>query len=205
MPQINLLPPEIRSQQRARRLLLAGAGAAGVILVFLLGVYLVQQNTINREEERLAVLEAERSRLQAEVQALEHFGQLQASVERRRNTLGTALYADVAWSSFLNDLSLIMPDDSWLVNVSLNSARSEAPTEEESYGTAAFQGFVFDFPGLAGWLTRLEQVDGLVFVYLTTGSRQELHGEEVISFGANAHVVEDLLSGRCIEEDSPCP
>jgi hypothetical protein len=111
----------------------------------------------------------------------------------------------VAWSSFLNDLSLIMPDNSWLVNLALSAAVGEAWTTEASYGTTTFQGFVFDFPGLAGWLTRIVQVDGLTFVYLTSGSRQELHGREVVSFGANAHITEDLLSMRCIDEAAPCP
>ncbi len=204
MARINLLPPEIAIRQRERRMVLLFAAACGVVLLFLVGIWFIQRGTISSEEEELQRLQADRARLQAEVAQLQQFGELQANVEGTRQTLAAALAGDVAWSSFLNDLSLIMPDNSWLTNLSLNAAAAQAPTGEPAFGTTTFQGFVFDFPGLAGWLTRMTQIDGLTFVYLTTGTRQELFEREVVSFGANASVTELLLSRRC-QEDRPCP
>lgn len=204
MPQVNLLPPELRVRRRERRILLIVGGVALVILVFLGVVLILQRGRISDEQDELDRLEAQASQLRARAAELQRFGELKANVDRTRQTLQAALTNDVAWSRFLNDLSIILPDNSWLVNVSLSAAPGTAPNGRESFGTTTFQGFVFDFPGLAGWLTRMGQMDGLTFVYLTTGSRQELGDQEVVSFGANANVTDAMLSRRC-QEGRPCP
>jgi Tfp pilus assembly protein PilN len=205
MPQINLLPPEIRARVRSRRIFLIVAGGFGVVVIVLGLVWLVQRNTIGNEEEELQTLQAQRARLQADVAALQQFGELKATVDRTKQVLAAALVGDIAWSKYLNDLSLIIPDNSWLVNLSLSAAAGQAPNGVPSFGTTTFQGFVFDFPGLAGWLTRMSQIDGLTFVYLTTGSKQQMAGREVVSFGANANITQALLSLRCQQEGKPCP
>lgn len=204
MPQVNLLPPELRARRRGRRLIAIGTVAGVVVLGFLGIVLLIQRNTISNEEEELRNLQDQAAELRTEVAELQEFGELKDEIDRKEGVLATALTNDVAWSKFLNDLSLIIPDDSWLTNLSLSATTGEAPSGEQSFGTVSFQGFVFDFPGLAGWLTRTSQIDGLTFLYLNNGTRQEMAGQEVVSFGANANITEALLSGRC-QEDNPCP
>ncbi|HVL81328.1 MAG TPA: hypothetical protein VM840_07045 [Actinomycetota bacterium] len=197
MARINLLPPEIRARQRQRRLLTIVGGVGAAILVFLAVIYFIQRGTIGDEQQRLEQLQAQRGQLETEVAALQQFGDLQQTVEQRRSTLAVALTNDIAWSRYLNDLSLIMPDNSWLVNMSLASSPGQAPTGEQSFGTVTFSGFVFDFPGLAGWLTRVGQLDGLAFLYLTNGTRTEIGTNDVVSFASNAYVTAPLLSQRC--------
>lgn len=204
MPQINLLPPELRARRRGRRLIAIGTVAGVVVLGFLGIVLLIQRNTISNEEEELRNLQDQAADLRTQVAELQEFGALKDEIDRKEGVLATALTNDVAWSKFLNDLSLIIPDDSWLTNLSLSAAAGEAPSGEQSFGTVSFQGFVFDFPGLAGWLTRTSQIDGLTFLYLNNGTKQEMAGQEVVSFGANANITEALLSRRC-QEDNPCP
>jgi Tfp pilus assembly protein PilN len=204
VPRINLLPAEIRSQQRQRRLLTVLIAIAAAILGVLVVVFLIQLGTINREEDELADLQAEQGNLSAQVAQLQQFGQLQADVTSTRASLQAALQNDIAWSKFLNDVSLIMPDNSWLASLSMSSAAGQAATGAQAFGTTQFQGFVFDFPGLAGWLTRMTQIDGLTFVYLSNGQKQALEGREIVSFGASASITESLLSRRC-QEDKPCP
>ncbi len=205
MARINLLPPEIRARRRQRRTLLIAVLAGLVLLVFLAVVTLIQRGTIRAEEEELTRLQAQQGRLQEDIARLQQFGDLQATVEQRRAVLAVALANDVAWSRYLNDLSLIMPDNSWLVNMSLSAAPGAAPSGEQAYGTVTFSGFVFDFPGLAGWLTRVAQIDGVTFLYLSSGARTDLHGREVVSFASNANVTAALLSQRCQGGDRPCP
>jgi Tfp pilus assembly protein PilN len=202
---MNLLPSDIKARQRQRRTLTIVTGAGVLVLVLLGLVLLIQRGTIGREEDTLQDLQGQRQALAEQVARLQEFGDLQASVEQRRQTLGAALSGDVAWSRFMNDLSLIMPDNSWLVNLSLSSAPGVAPNGEASVGTVTFSGFVFDFPGLAGWLTRVAQIDGLTFLYLTNGSKSAIGTSEVVSFGSNANLTPPLLSQRCQGPDKPCP
>lgn len=203
MPQINLLPREYRQRRRARRTLSTAVGAGLVFVVFLGILYGVQRARVGREEESLRREQARTAQLRAQADRLAQFDQLQRDVEGRRGTLATALQADVSWSKFLNDLSLIMPDNSWLVNVQLGATPGQAPNGQPSFGTVSFQGLVFDFPGLAGWLTRIAQIDGLTFVYLTNGAKQLLGARQVVQFAANANVTTSLLSQRC-QTGKPC-
>ncbi len=204
MAQINLLPPEYRARRRGRRVIAIATAAGAVVLVFLGIVLLIQRNSISSEEDELRNLQDQAANLRTQVAELQEFGDLKDEIDRKEGVLASALTNDVAWSKFLNDLSLIIPDDSWLTNLSLSAVAGEAPSGVESFGTVTFQGFVFDFPGLAGWLTRTSQIDGLTFLYLTNGTKQEISAQEVVSFGANANVTEALLSKRC-QEDNPCP
>lgn len=204
MPQINLLPPEYRARRRGRRIVRIAVAAGVAVLLFLGMVLLIQRGTISNEEDELQRLQDQAAQLRTQVAALQEFGDLKNQIDEKEQALSVALENDIAWSKFLNDLSLIIPDDSWLTNLSLSSAPGQAPSGEQSFGTTSFQGFVFDFPGLAGWLTRTAQIDGLTFVYLTNGTAQELSGQEVVTFGANANLTDSLLSGRC-QEDNPCP
>ena len=58
-----------------------------------------------------------------------------------------------------------------------------------------------NFPGLANWLETMEEIEGLRFVYLSNGSRTDAD----VSFSATANLTEAMLSGRCQQEESPCP
>ncbi|HVE92831.1 MAG TPA: PilN domain-containing protein [Actinomycetota bacterium] len=204
MPPINLLPPEIRTRQRTRRLLsFAIAGAAGVLFLLLI-VTLIQRGTINREEDELAQRRARQGRLAMEAAGLRQFGDLEATVQQRRRTLAVALNGDIAWSKFLNDLSLTIPDNAWLVNLALASAPGQAQTAVPSFGTVTFTGNTMDFPALAGYLTRIAQIDGLTFVYLTNGTKAKIGTRDIVSFGSTANITSSLLSQRC-QGTGPCP
>jgi Tfp pilus assembly protein PilN len=205
MARINLLPPEIRTGQRSRRLFNGLLVACGIVVAVLALVYLVQRDTISNERDELKGLRSTQSQLTARVNALKEFEDLQTEIDTNKQTLAVALTGDVAWSRLLNDLSLIMPDNSWLVSMALNAAAAAAPDGTPAVGNTTFQGFTFDFPGLAGWLTRVARLDGTTFVYLTSGSKQRIDSTDVVSFGATASITDKLLSKRCQEAGKPCP
>ena len=58
-------------------------------------------------------------------------------------------------------------------------------------------------PGLANWLDTMSGIKGLQFVYLGSGSKGQDDG--VVSFSANAHLTDSMLSQRCQGEGSQCP
>ncbi len=204
MPAINLLPRDLRVRHRQRRTsALAFAVAAGV-LAFLAVVYVLQLRNIDSQETVLRTKRADAARLRTEVGKLQVYERLQATVEERRRTLATAFANDIAWSKFLNDLAGIMPRESWLTNLALTASPGQSPTGAQSFGTVTFSGYVFDFPGMAGWLTRVSRIEGLTFLYLTNGASAEVGGREVVSFGSNANVTAGLLSQRC-QPNRPCP
>lgn len=208
---INLLPPEVLARQRMRKVftgLLVGLGAVGLVLIALT---LLQLNSLRTARNELTFQQAEAAKLQTQVNALSEFGQMQARIDGSKAALASSLKNDVAWSVFLADLAVTMPDDASLSGLSMTAVVGTTPEGQPSLGTVKYQGTVRTFSGgrrlsveagLAGWLTRMAELKGLRFVYLNNGSKAE--GGEV-SFAADAHLTETMLSGRCQGVNAPCP
>ena len=172
----------------------------------LAGYTVLQRRAINDAQATLRAERATAAELQGEVSSLRRFGQLEDTVTRSRTMLATALEGDVSWSVFLTDLSAQMPDDSWVTSLALAVKPGDTPIGEISLGTVSYQGFVGTFPGLAGWLSVMDELESQRFVYLSNGNRGGGEsGSNVVSFSANAHVTEALLSGRCQTPEAPCP
>lgn len=202
---INLLPDEIRARQRVRRIL-TGLAMGGVGLLVLLGIItFLQRQAISNAEGELRAEQAEASRLRAEVEALRPFEQLQLSIDQSRASLATALTGDIAWSRFTADLATNIPGDSWLTSLSMTAAPGQTPDGLPSVGTVQYSGFVSSFPSLSGWLNTMDGLEGLQFVYLGSGTKQDAEGNQVVSFSATANLTEPMLSGRCQQEGARCP
>lgn len=207
--QINLLPPQIQTQrklQRAYRLALGAAIAVGVILLV---VTVLQRLQIADEQDTLRDEQAKAASLTARVGELNQFDALNTSAAEARQFLSVAMQNDVSWSRFLDDLDTVIPGDSWIGSLNMTAKPGQTELGDASFGTVSFQGSVTSMPGLANWLDTMERLDGLRFVYLSNGNKQstgaDATGPQIVSFSANAHITESLLSGRCQKEGAPCP
>lgn len=202
---INLLPAEIRAGHRMRRVFVGMLIGVGALVVGLGGYTVVQRQAISSAQADLRLQRAEAARLRSQVGSLRQFGEMQARIDATRGTLAVALRGDVAWTRFLNDLAVTVPSDSWLVTLNVSANAGQTPEGEAALGQAKYTGFVTTFPGLSGWLTRMSELEGLRFVYLNSGTKQDLNGAKVVSFSADAYLTEVMLSGRCQTESAQCP
>lgn len=211
MRRINLLPPEIAARRRVRQ----QTGLLGVVfVVFLLllgALWFVRQGTLRQEEEKLLALEAQQAELQAKVDALQEFALLEQTVTQKRTTLATAMANDVAWSRLLVELSMIIPGDSWLTAFSGTAAAPAAgapgapPATAPAPGTAApastlgtlsFTAITFDFPGVAKWITRLQELKSLQNIWVPSAAKGEISGRDVVNYSSTAELSKDASSGR---------
>ncbi len=168
MSQVNLLPPEIKERQRARRVTavvaLAGVGVAAVVGF----LYVVQVLNLSRVTADLRAQEELNRQLESEIADLQRFADLQEELRARRELLDTVFANEVSFSEALLDLSRIIPSNAYLTDLTAQiTAPTVAPAEgaEEPtplVGSMSFTGFVADIDTLATWLTRLEQVRGWV-------------------------------------------
>jgi Tfp pilus assembly protein PilN len=203
--QVDLLPDEVSSVQKTKRTFrLAVYAAVGMALV-LGGASVFQNMQISDARGSLAEAQAQAQSLRTDLAELAEFEYLQTSLEQNRALLGTALRGDLEFSRLLNDLDLSMPPGSWLTNLTVSSQAGTTPMGEGSVGTVQYQGFVPNFPGLSGWLDTMDALEGLTFVYPSSGNRQDQGGGQVVAFTATAHVTNHMLSGRCQQEGSLCP
>ena len=106
---INLLPAEVRADQRLRRVFNGALGAAALILLILIGMTVMQHRAVSSAKHDLAVETAHATQLQGEVSSLQTYGQMEAQILTTRKTLAAALVGDVAWTKFMTDLSSAIP------------------------------------------------------------------------------------------------
>jgi Tfp pilus assembly protein PilN len=133
--------------------------AAAVLVVAVLGLswYLLSSSRSDLQNE-LAARQADRTRLEQEVQALATYkalGTQKANLEEvvRRVYAGRTSVAD-----FLSDLSLVLPENVWLASMNLTTAD---PAATGGAGSFRMSGNTYTFPDVALLLVRLKLVDAL--------------------------------------------
>jgi Tfp pilus assembly protein PilN len=204
MRNINLLPPEIAQKRRVRRqaflLVLLGI----VYLVLLISVWLVRNLEVGRQDDRLREAQAQSATLQTQVNALQEFANLEKTVKDRQAVLATVMQGDVAWSRLLIELSMIIPGDSWLTSF-IGTAGQQAAQQQQpqqppgataALGTLNFGSNTFDFPGVAKWISRLQELKSLQNIWVPTATKSAIAGRDVITFTSTADLSGEAASNR---------
>ncbi len=175
MTQVNLLPPELRAREATRRLtgivIVVGAIVLGLIGVF----FFLEVMSLSRAQDHLAQQQAANAQLQAQVNGLQEFAQLQSELEAKKTLVNTVFVAEVSWSGVLADLSLIIPSDAYLT--SMNGALTPPGTTPTTgatslIGNMSFAGVSLQTEPIASWLTKLEGVDGWVNSWMSSAGEQ---------------------------------
>jgi Tfp pilus assembly protein PilN len=176
MTRINLLPAEERAKA-AREQGLALVGLGLLVLVIALGaIYLLESRRVTSKQNQVAEVKAQIDQANRQVTTLKPYQDL---AEQRATMQGTAkaIYdTRVAWSSILEEVSLVIPD-----NVSLLELTGAVPpgmqagvgsTGEAAAGTSdiEFVGDAWNYFDIAEFLTRLGLLPQLKDVRLDTGT-----------------------------------
>jgi Tfp pilus assembly protein PilN len=169
--QVNLLPPELRERQVARRRTALVAVIGGAIVVLVLALFFFQNMRLASIEDDLVAQEQANADLQNQIQQLQPYAELQATLAAKQQLVNTLYLNEISWASVLLDVSRVIPDESYLtqltgqISVPTGSQVGAPPTEglvAELIGNMSFSGVARQTETIASWLTRLEQVQGLV-------------------------------------------
>jgi Tfp pilus assembly protein PilN len=206
---VNLLPPELRQRQAIRRTTsLVVVGALGVIA--LLGIfYFFQMQRLSGAQDDLAAQQAQNAQLRSQIDQLRPFANLQTELANKK-ALVTQLYQnEVSWSGALLDISRVIPDASYLTNVSGSlTATTQAagapvppptpgqPTVSGSLiGNITFQGVADQTQTISTWLTRLEQVSGWVNAWVQS-AQEEGSRTRIYQFSSGIDLTKDAATQR---------
>ena len=175
MTQVNLLPPELRAREATRRLT-SVVVIVGVIVLGLVGLfYFFQVMNLSRAQDDLAAQEGVNRQLQAQVNDLQRFQELQNQLEAKQELVNSVFVGEVSWSTVLVDISQVIPSEAYLTSltgsISAETA-APAPTGAPLIGNISFTGVVRETDPLASWLTRLEQADGWVNAWMTSATEE---------------------------------
>jgi Tfp pilus assembly protein PilN len=182
MSEVNLLPPDIRRRQQTRRTTLLVA-LLGVLVLAVIGfIYFLQVLNLSNAEDDLEAQQRVNADLQAQVAALNKFGEMQVELQERRQLVDLVFANEVAWSGVLLDVSRVIPNQAFISTLTgtLSVPTGSAPTAPAAPGQTTglvgridFAGQAFEVRTVAEWLTRLEQVEGWVNPWVTTATEQE--------------------------------
>ena len=172
MSQVNLLPPELRDRQAIRRTtsLVVAAGLAALALIGIF--YFFQVQRLSQVQSDLEAQQSRNAQLESEIVSLREFAALQAELASKEALVAQIFVNEVSWSSALLDVSRVIPDASYLTNLTGQITATIAgevvtePTggtpETTLVGNMTFAGVANQTETIATWITRLEQVQGWV-------------------------------------------
>ena len=206
LPRVNLLPPEIHAAAKFRKLqlALAGAGVAAVAVVGLLTVN--AHHGVTRAQSDLQSAQSQQSSLQSQLAGLQSVRDVYTQVAAKKAMLRQALGSEIRWSYYLTDLSLKVPQNVWLTNVSAaeqaTGASAAAPAAAGAglapagVGSVNFTGVAFSHDDVATWLDALAKERGFANAYFTNSTKATIGPREVVNFSSSVTLTQAALSGR---------
>lgn len=197
MSQVNLLPPEILQRQRMRRVTglvaLAGAVILGLVLLF----YLFQVGTLGGVEDEIAAQRRTNDGFRADIAELEQFAELQGEAQDKLGLLASAFSGEASFSGFLMDISRVIPADAYLTQLdaqlSPTAVEGDVVTDTVFVGSFSASGVAADLDVIAGWLTRLDAVDGWENPWLQSATEAETVG---FTFSSTVDLGSEVVTRR---------
>ena len=207
LPQVNLLPPEIAEKAVFRRVQL-GLGAAVVAALGVVGLlYLSAASSATSAQGDLDTATSSGQSLQAQSAKYSEVTGVYARAAAAQTQLGTAMGDEVRFSQLLNDLSLSIPTNVWIKNLSYTSSAAPAagaaatattavPGATPGIGTLNVTGVAFSHDDVAVWLESIGSQKTYVNPYFASSTEALIGTRKVVNFTSTATVTAVARSGR---------
>jgi Tfp pilus assembly protein PilN len=202
-PRVNLLPPEIAEKAKLRKAQVAMVGT-GLAAVAVVGVMYTQQTAkvsdANAQKEQATAASV---KLRADLAKLQHVSQTYREVDLAKQTLAAAMHYDVTWSSYLHDLTLTIPENVWLTNMTVKMDVNKPPANgaagpvlDPGLGTVTFTGVAFEHDDVASWLESLTKQKGYANAYFSKSEEALIGDRQVVNFSSTVTLTDKVLSNR---------
>lgn len=192
MRPVNLIPPEERRGDRAP--LRTGAlsyvliGALGLALLGVIGVTFTDKQVSDRKH-KVAELQQQQQVADAKAQSVQAFTNFRTVQEQRQATVSSLAESRFDWQRVLNELARVVPSDVWLVQMSgtVNPAVNvqnapDVPIRTSVPGPAlTLVGCATSQDGVAGFISDLQDIDGVTRVGLDSSQRPQDDGSAATS------------------------
>lgn len=185
MTRVNLLPPEVKSRRRSRRLTRLVAVVAAVVVLLVIGLYFVEMGRLSTARSNLQAQQATNRGLQTQVNGLQRYAQLASELTARQSMIQGLTTNQVLWSGALRNLSMVIPSDVYLTSVS--GSLQAVPTSTGAtggnglIGSIQFQGVATNYPAVALWLNRVQEVTGWTNAWVSSVTKSTSTGTVTFS------------------------
>lgn len=174
LPQVNLLPPEVRAARGLRttkRWLLIGLGVTAVVAVGIYGLALLDRGAASSEltqaQDRTSTLQAEQSKYAEVPMVLGALGTAQSARQ-----LGMATDIDI--KAYTDGITAVLPANVSIEDLSFTVATATTPPagtvpvgQGPSVGQVSFTGRSSTVPDTAAWVDALNSVPGFANAWVS--------------------------------------
>jgi Tfp pilus assembly protein PilN len=201
--QVNLLPREILDRQKERRTTVLVAIAGAVVLLLIFGFFLIQNAKLSSVNSDIAAKEADNASIQAQIDSLQKYADLQEKAQSQEALLASAYQNDVSFSQLLMDVSRVIPSDEYLDTLTFQVSPPAASAASNTTTTTSAPAFVGAMSAtgkgasvetLSTWLTRMESVKGWVNAWMGSVTRDDTGTSYTFSSGVD--LTDGVLSAR---------
>ncbi|KGM14255.1 hypothetical protein [Cellulomonas bogoriensis] len=215
VPQVNLLPAEIRASRSLRTLKrLLALALVGVVVAAAVG-FVGSMLFAQAAERELEAERAETARLIAEQRQYSEVPRVLADLDAatRARLLGSS--TEILWAGYLEDLMTVSPSDVAFTSIRTSGATPmqpgatvSNPLHQPSVVTLEFQGHALELPDVARWAEQLESIPAFQDAYVTFTGRTEgssgpLEGIEYYDVTGSVQVTDEAYARRfdAVEEE----
>jgi Tfp pilus assembly protein PilN len=207
LPQVNLLPPEVRAA-RSLGVLKRWLAIALVLVLALIGLgygaaYLATQSA----EDELAEAQAETTRLQSEEAKYAEVPQVLGAIDSTETARLLGMSSEIRWKTYLDAVTAVLPggvsiDQFTMTGPALDAAAAPItatdPLQQPSIGSISFQGQSRTVPDTAAWVDALASVPGFVDPWVSSVSVTEEDGAVYYSVTSTVQLTDQTLANRFV-------
>jgi Tfp pilus assembly protein PilN len=177
LKRINLLPPEERVKASRERGLMYAVVALVAVVVALGAVYFWQHGQVSDKQAQVDSLEQQIAQVNTEVAALQPYQELQTKRTSMTTTARAIYDARVPWSTILEEISLVIPDNVRLTSLTCAIPATMLPGAATAAGGAAsatditFVGQTYEHQDVADFMTRLGLLPHITNIQLSSSTQ----------------------------------
>ena len=199
---VNLVPREVAKRQRTTRLYgFVGAAFIGLLLIFGL-LYFMQVQRVNDAQVAVDEEQARVAALQAELNALGEYQQLQRRRDEANQLVTVALASETSMAAVLQDVAAVMPGDAQLNSLSITAGTVSEPGlggTRPAFGVISLTGLSLrgHAPGLERLLLEFDKIAAFDDVYFSNSTLEPISGQS--TFGVSIDLGPEVLTGRYLQ------
>ena len=202
-PQVNLLPPEVKSRQAIGGIRLRAALLVVLVLAVLTVITVFTMFSLADAEAEVVEKEARVQALQTEMTQYSEVPQVKGQLQEARTAREFAMSGEFLWQDYMRAIQAVAPDDWTLTDFAatiplpMNDPQVSAnPIAAPSVATITFTGRALTLPDVAAWLEGMAEIPGFSDPYFSSAQVTEEDGTIYYDTTATVEVTDEALVSR---------